>query len=118
MNNIQRLAGKTALITGAARGIGLGFAERYIEEGARVAIADINLEAAQKAATNLGDAAIALPIDVSDQTSIEHCVAKAVEAFEGIDILVNNAALFDAAPITDITRESYPATLYKRWRVI
>lgn len=102
----MRLDGKTALITGAARGIGLAFAAAYVAEGARVAIADINLPAAEAAATNLGDSAFAVHLDVSRQDSIEHAVAE-VEDRGGLDILVNNAALFDMAPLVEITRESY-----------
>lgn len=104
---MKRLAGKTALITGSARGIGRGFAERYAQEGARVAIADINLEAARQTAMEIGEAAIALHIDVSDQACIDSCVDVAVAELNGIDILINNAALFDAAPIADITRDSF-----------
>jgi len=107
MTSLQRLAGKAALITGAARGIGRGFAERYVQEGARVAIADINYEAARKTASEIGGSAIALRLDVTDQASIDTCVGEAVKAFGGIDILINNAALFDASPIAEITRESY-----------
>ena len=104
---MTRLAGKSALITGSARGIGLAFAQAYVAEGARVAIADINLEAAQKAAADIGPAAIAVHLNVADQTSIDACVGAVEAQLGGIDILVNNAALFDAAPITDITRASY-----------
>ena len=57
---MKQLAGKSALITGAARGIGRGFAEAYVREGATVAIGDINLEAAQAAAAEIGDAAYAI----------------------------------------------------------
>jgi NAD(P)-dependent dehydrogenase (short-subunit alcohol dehydrogenase family) len=103
----MRLQGKTALITGSARGIGRTFAERYVKEGARVAIADINLAAAQKTAGEIGANAIAVEMDVSSRTSIRAAVDQVASAFGGIDILVNNAALFDLAPIVEITEASY-----------
>jgi NAD(P)-dependent dehydrogenase (short-subunit alcohol dehydrogenase family) len=103
----MRLKGKSAIITGAARGIGLAFARAYVAEGATVAIADINLPAAEAAAASVGEGAYALPLDVTDQASIDACVAAAVARTGGLDILVNNAALFDLAPITDITRASF-----------
>ncbi len=104
---MTRLTGKSALITGAARGIGRGFAEAYIAEGARVAIADINLAAAQATAAELGDAAYAVQIDVSDQASIDVAIASVVAKAGKLDILINNAALFDAAETVDITRASF-----------
>ncbi len=107
MGTGTRLAGKVALITGAARGIGLAFAEAYIAEGAQVVIADINEQAALKACENLGASASAVLMDVSAQSSIEAAVAHVEKAHGRIDILVNNAALFDLDGITDITRESY-----------
>ncbi|MFC3632119.1 L-iditol 2-dehydrogenase [Paracoccus angustae] len=103
----MRLKGKRALITGAARGIGLEFARAYRAEGARVAMGDINIDAARQAAESLGDGAIAVRLDVTDQSSIDACVAEVEGAFGGIDILVNNAALFTAAPIAEITRADY-----------
>ncbi|MEM9027735.1 MAG: L-iditol 2-dehydrogenase [Pseudomonadota bacterium] len=102
-----RLAGKAAMITGAARGIGRVFAERFVAEGARVAIADIDIARAEETAGAIGELARAVAIDVTDQTSIERAVAEVDHAFGGIDILVNNAALFDLAPIVEISRESY-----------
>lgn len=102
-----RLAGKVALITGAARGIGRAMAERFAREGARVVIADVNGAAAQAAAAALGDGVIAVQADVTRQESIDAMLAATVKAFGGIDVLVNNAALFDLAPIVDITRESF-----------
>lgn len=104
---MTRLSGKSALITGAARGIGRGFAERYIAEGATVAIADINLEAATQTAAELGDGAYPVRIDVSDQDSIDAAISAVVEEAGKLDILINNAALFDAAETVDITRASY-----------
>jgi len=104
---MSRLSGKSALITGAARGIGRAFAEAYIREGATVAIADINLEAAQAAAAGMGDSAYAVQIDVSQQDSIDAAIAAVVARAGKLDILINNAALFDAAQTVDITRASY-----------
>lgn len=105
---MNRLAGKTAFITGSARGIGRAFAEAYLSEGAaHVIIADINLERAQETAKELGTKAHAVRLDVTDQASIDAAVNETVEKFGGIDILINNAALFDLAPIVGITRESY-----------
>ncbi|WP_420409806.1 L-iditol 2-dehydrogenase [Hoeflea sp.] len=104
---MKRLEGKCALITGAARGIGLAFAQRYVAEGARVAIGDIDLARARKAAAEIGDQAIAVEMDVSSQGSIDRAVAETVERLGRIDILINNAAIFTAAPITDIDREDY-----------
>ena len=103
----MRLAGKTALITGAARGIGLAFARAYLAEGAEVAIADINLSAAEKAAKALGSKAHAIALDVTRQDSIDAGFAEAVAKMGKLDILINNAALFSAAPIAGITRADY-----------
>jgi len=104
---MARLRGKKALITGAARGIGLEFARAYIAEGAQVAIADIDLARAQTAATELGAGATAVEMDVTNIQSIENAVEQAATELGGIDILVNNAALFTAAPITEITPSDY-----------
>jgi galactitol 2-dehydrogenase len=103
----MRLAGKCALITGAARGIGLEFARAYIAEGAQVALADINADALAGAVADLGPQAHAVQMDVTDQASIDAGIASAVAQMGRLDILVNNAALFDACPITDITRATY-----------
>ena len=104
---MRRLEGKTALVTGAARGIGLSFAEAYMREGARVAIADIDVARAQVAAEALGDGAVAVEMDVTRQDSIDAAVADTVARLGRIDILVNNAALFSAAPLAEIERRDY-----------
>lgn len=103
----MRLQGKSALVTGAARGIGLEFARAYIAEGAQVALADINADAVAAAAASLGPQAHAVQMDVTDQASIDAGFAQAIAAMGKLDILVNNAALFTAAPIAEITRADY-----------
>ncbi len=104
---MKRLAGKSAVVTGAARGIGAAIAKAYVAEGARVAIADINLESAAQTAAAIGDAAYAIHLDVTDQNSIDACIESVEKQAGGMDILVNNAALFDLAPIEDVDRASY-----------
>ncbi|MUZ72815.1 L-iditol 2-dehydrogenase [Agrobacterium vitis] len=102
-----RLDGKFALITGSARGIGRAFAEAYVREGATVAIADINMERALETAKAIGEKAYAVHLDVTNQVSIDAAIKAVEDKTGGLDILINNAALFDLAPIVDITRESY-----------
>jgi NAD(P)-dependent dehydrogenase (short-subunit alcohol dehydrogenase family) len=78
-----------------------------VSEGARVAIADIDLARAKTSAATLGDAAIAVEMDITKQDSIDRAVAETVAAFGGIDILINNAAIFTAAPIVEIERRDF-----------
>ncbi len=107
MAELMRLKDKVALITGAARGIGLGFAAAYAREGAKVIIADIDILRAEEAARELGDAVKAVKLDVTDLGQIEKVVAEIDAEYGGIDILVNNAAIFDMAPINEISEASY-----------
>ncbi len=107
---MTRLAGKTALITGAARGIGRAFAQAYVREGARVALADIDIEGARCAATEIGPDALAVEMDVTSPQSIARAVDESVAALGQIDILINNAAIFTAAPIVEITRDDFDRT--------
>ncbi|MEF0943642.1 L-iditol 2-dehydrogenase [Rhizobium sp. BR 362] len=103
----MKLKDKIALITGGARGIGLGFAEAFVKEGARVVIADINIERATQAAQELGPNVSAMKLDVTDLAAIDTVVSEIDQKYGGIDILVNNAAIFDMAPINEITEASY-----------
>ena len=102
----MRFQNKNVLITGAARGIGQAFAEAFAKEGARVAIADINIERAEKTASQISGS-IAVKMDVTQKASIMVGVEQAIQQLGGIDILINNAAIFTAAPITEITEEDY-----------
>ncbi len=103
----MRLLGRRALITGAARGIGFEFARSYIAEGATVTLGDVNETALAAAVAELGPMARAAVIDVADQTSIEAGFAAAIADMGGLDILINNAALFDAGPVAEISRTTY-----------
>ena len=103
----MKLEGKTALVTGGARGIGRAIVERYIAEGASVAIADLAVGQAREVAEKFGDKARGFEVNVASRSSIDRMVADVVSHWGGIDILVNNAAVFDLAPIVEVTEASY-----------
>lgn len=88
---MTRLAGKTAIITGAASGFGEGMAKRFAEEGANVVVADLNLKGAQKVAAAIGAKTIAVHADVTRKDEVESMVQAAADQFGRIDIMVNNA---------------------------
>ena len=112
-----RMRGKVALITGAAQGFGLGIAQFLHREGAAVALADYNLPLAQKEAEKLGDRALAVYVDVSKEADVAAMVGQTVEAFGGIDLLVNNAGIvrsgslqaLEAADFERVTAVNYTA---------
>jgi rhamnulose-1-phosphate aldolase/alcohol dehydrogenase len=97
------LEGKVAFVTGAASGIGRAIARRFREEGAVVAVADIDLEGAQSVVDELGaqDHALAVHADVSDEEAVAEAVAKTLRRFGGIDIVVNNAGLSVSKPLQE-----------------
>jgi 3-oxoacyl-[acyl-carrier protein] reductase len=104
----MRLDGKTALITGAGSGIGKAIAETYAREGARVALADLNLDAAKAAARAIGNNAIAVACDVTKKADIAAAVAETLSAFGALDILVNNAgATHTNKPMLEIGEDEY-----------
>jgi NAD(P)-dependent dehydrogenase (short-subunit alcohol dehydrogenase family) len=103
----MKLEDKVALVTGGARGIGAAIASRYVAEGARVAVADISIAHAEETAARHGDKAVAIAFDVTKTASIEATVESVVQRWGGIDILVNNAAIFDMAPIVEVAEASY-----------
>jgi 3-hydroxybutyrate dehydrogenase len=107
----MELNGKVALVTGAGSGIGLGIAKRFVEAGGRVAVADLNLDAAQAAAKDLGGekTAVAVAMDVSNEDEVDAGVDAAAKAFGTIDVLVSNAGIQIVHPI-----EEFPLAAWKK----
>ncbi|MDE4133191.1 SDR family oxidoreductase [Phaeobacter sp. QD34_3] len=104
----MRLAGKTAIVTGGASGFGAGIVEKFLTEGARVMIADINAEAAATLAAEKGSAAIAQAVDVSDGASVNTMAEAALTAFGHVDILVNNAGVTHLpTPLDQVSEEDF-----------
>ena len=92
---------KVAIVTGAASGIGRGIAARLAADGASVVVADIDEAAAAEAATGIGDNASPAVCDVTDEPSVEACVAGTVERFGRLDIFVNNAGILQISPVVE-----------------
>ena len=97
----NQLQDKIAIVTGAASGIGKEIAALYAKEGARVAIADMNLAAAQAAADSIGPSAMAVAMDVTDEGQVNAAVAQVAKAWGGVDILVSNAGIQIVHPVED-----------------
>lgn len=90
---VNELSGKVAIVTGGASGIGRGIVERFVGEGARVVIADIETERGERLAAELGGEAVFRPTDVSDIEQVGALVAAAVDKFGGLHVMVNNAGI-------------------------
>lgn len=102
------LSGQTAVVTGGAQGLGYAIAERFIAEGARVVLGDLDLSATEEAAKRLGDdKAIAVRSDVTEIADVEALVAAAVDTFGGLDIMVNNAGITRDATLRKMTEEQF-----------
>jgi 3-oxoacyl-[acyl-carrier protein] reductase len=107
-----RFDGRVAIITGAARGIGAGTAKRFADEGAAVAVLDINEEQAQETAAGLGASkAVGIACNVTDAASVESAVARVVDELGGLHILVNNAGITRDNLLFKLTEEDWDAVM-------
>lgn len=109
--NAGRLAGRKAIVTGAASGIGLATARLFIAQGAQVAMVDRNGAALQPLAGELGPAAYAFEADVADEAAVQRAVVAAGDAMGGIDGIVNNAGISQAREFAQVLTEQWRATL-------
>lgn len=111
LSDLLDLSGRTAIVTGAGMGIGLGIARRLHEAGANLVIADLDLLAAEDAAEALqalrAHSALAVHSDISDPASVERIVHDGVELFGAIDILVNNAGIYPMVPLGELDLKTF-----------
>ena len=103
----KRLAGKVAIVTGGAQGFGKGIADAMFEEGAYIAVVDMNLDGAKAAAAEYGDAGFAAYANVSDEDSVKAMIEAITVYFGGIDILVSNAGIAKAGSLKEMTKPTF-----------
>lgn len=104
----MRLEGKVAIVTGAGGGFGEGIARRFAAEGAKVVVADLRGDAAERVASEIGHGAIAITGDVSKREDVARMVAQTVQVFGGLDTLVNNAGVTHRnKPILEVTEDEF-----------
>lgn len=106
----MKLAARTAIVTGAAKGIGLACAQRLVQEGARVMLVDVRPEGAA-AAASLGDAARFVQADVGVKADVDAMLAATLDAFGRVDVLVNNAGVTHAASFLDLAEDDFDRVL-------
>ena len=108
---MMRLAGRRCLVTGAGRGIGRAVSLKLAEQGASVMVADIDAEAAGDVAREIGDAARAIVLDVTDAAAWGRAVEAAEQAFGGLDVLVNNAGICIPGSVESLTEADWDRTM-------
>lgn len=112
---MNRFEGKVAFVTGGAGGIGRAVVERLCDEGARVAVTDINGDAARDFAASFGDRAVAFALDIGDEGAVQAAIDGTVAAFGRLDVLVNNAALTDLTTMmADTDAVTIPNDVWER----
>jgi len=113
--NPQPLENKTAFVTGGARGIGYGIAHRFAEEGAAVVLADLNLPQAEQSAGRItaetGQRALALPCDVTDHPAVDAAIARVVQEFGRLDVLVSNAGICPFVEFLEMNNATWQRTI-------
>jgi len=108
---MKKLFDRTALVTGAARGIGFAIAKRFIEDGANVVLSDIDEKSGVEAAKSLGAKALFVACDAGDARAVDALVKTTVEKFGALDILVNNAGIIHTADFLDISEGDFDRVL-------
>src|SRR6201746_1113099 len=106
-DRVSLLSGKTAVVTGGAQGLGLAIAQRFVDEGARVVLGDVNLDATEEAAAKLGGDQVALAVrcDVTSADDVDALIGASVDGFGALDIMVNNAGITRDATMRKMTEE-------------
>ena len=107
----MRFEGKIAIVTGAASGIGLAVAKKLAAEGAKLVIGDRNEEGLAAAAKAIGDAVVAMPLDVADEQSCQAIIDRAVDLHGGIDVLCNIAGVLDFGRLADLDKTRWDRTI-------
>ncbi len=111
MGEKRKLEGHVAIVTGSAQGIGRGLAQRLDQEGCKLVLADINLEAVQKTAQSMSDA-IAVEADVTNEDAVNAMVDTAIERFGTLDIMVANAGILIAKPVQEFSFIDWLGTIF------